>query len=152
MSISDWYCQKCGFKNGAVSFCGECGGAKLYPENICGFFYYLMLGIVFLFSAGLLIVLTSVVPTFADVFASFGAKLPVPTALVVAISNLLKPVRWLLYPTLLGLTAVFAAVPEIKSKTRVRYLVLVSIFLALVVFFIVVAMFTPMFEIGNTVQ
>lgn len=152
MSISDWYCQKCGFKNGAVSFCGECGGPKLFPENIRGFFYYLILAVLFLALSFFLLVLTTAVPTFADVFASFGAKLPAPTALVINVGNAIKPLKGLLFLGIVGLTGVFAAVPGIKRKMQVRYLFLVLLFVALVIAFCVLVLFQPMFEIGNTVQ
>jgi type IV pilus assembly protein PilC len=56
--------------------------------------------------AVVLVILLAVVPVFQDVFASFGATLPLPTQWVIAVSQALKHSAWLVVP--LSLMAAFA--------------------------------------------
>ena len=58
---------------------GKVKGAMVYPIVVCG-----VAGIVTLF------LLVFVIPTFKNVFASFGGALPMPTQILLAISDFLR--------------------------------------------------------------
>lgn len=58
---------------------GKVKGAMVYPVVVCG-----VAGAVTLF------LLIAVIPTFKNVFASFGGELPMPTQILLAISNFLR--------------------------------------------------------------
>lgn len=58
---------------------GKVKGAMVYPVVVCG-----VAGAVTLF------LLIAVIPTFKNVFASFGGELPMPTQILLAVSNFLR--------------------------------------------------------------
>jgi type II secretory pathway component PulF len=87
-----------------------------------------------------------VVPTFRDVFVSVGGKLPAPTMFLISVSNFLNGNEWaivLFVPLYYGLKALFE-----KGLLKVW---MVMVFFGLSILFIVVAMFLPMFELGDVV-
>jgi type IV pilus assembly protein PilC len=62
-----------------------------------------------------ILLMVKVVPTFKDVFASFGAKLPYPTQMVINISEFLASVKSLI---LLGFIIIFAVAVNMYKKTK----------------------------------
>jgi len=108
----------------------------------------ILMGLTFFCVLFVIFCLIKVVPTFADVFNSFGAKLPWLTTLVIGLSDKLHN------PLVFGVTLVsyllFVVVsvrhwetmpPSVASGLLVGWLFLIG--------FIIVAMFWPMFTLGN---
>lgn len=98
----------------------------------------------------MLFVLIKVVPTFADVFASFGAQLPWPTAIVVHLSHFFQGFSNPL--GLLGVVvlSVLIVLPLWKLKDFGPVSAFIFFLLPLLfVVFAVIALFIPMFELGN---
>ena len=98
--------------------------------------------------------LIKVVPTFQEVFSSFGGELPWSTHIVIGISDSLTGINnsWgyvaLMLAMLLGMGFVFSKSNWVETKVAVGLFVAASGFLG----FIVVALFMPMFVLGNLVQ
>lgn len=97
-----------------------------------------------------------VVPTFADVFSSFGASLPWPTRIVIEISELLRnPLGFFSGFFISGLIGVLIylklnkAPQEQNMKFILTGLSACTVLGGLTVGFIIFAMFWPMFEIGK---
>lgn len=113
----------------------------------------LFLNLAFFSNLALFFVLIKVIPTFADVFKSFGAQLPWWTSFVIQISFWFQ---WLNNPGgfagAAGLSFL-VVLPFWKWKgfgpVGAFFLFLVPL---LFLVFSVAAMFTPMFELGKTVK
>jgi type IV pilus assembly protein PilC len=69
--------------------------------------------VAFVISSGLLIF---VVPQFAELFKSFGADLPMPTRIVMAMSNFMKTYWWLVFGAIGG--AIFAFKTALKKSAN----------------------------------
>lgn len=101
----------------------------------------------------LLFVLLKVVPTFADVFASFGSDLPWPTESVIRLSWALQPASNPIgLPLATGTLALIGVLAQWKRvlgpKMAIGAFVLGLFFLL----FVMASLFLPMFYLGDAVK
>lgn len=100
--------------------------------------------------------MVKIIPAFQDVFASFGAKLPWPTQVVIDASEFLrKPIGLFLFFSILGLAGflIYGKTAKISPDQKPMFFLKVGAFfiafLGLSITFIVWAIFLGMFEIGK---
>ena len=129
-----WYCQKCGFKNEG-QFCDQCGGAKLISESSHIIFYNIFLVLISILGLTNWLVLAKVVPTFTDVYSSFGAKLPWNVSLICSLGRCLEPFKTMGFLFIFGLIIFFVINPDIKKKTKISYLIFTFFFLLFLLLF-----------------
>ncbi|HEY5039717.1 MAG TPA: hypothetical protein VIJ93_11645 [bacterium] len=116
-----------------------------------GFGYYLVFG-------GLVInlfFLIKVVPTFRDVFLSFGGPLPPLTTICIRVSNHLQFLNPPVAPFIVvffvyGLLFPFYEKGRFKPKWPKEWMII--LLLGILAGIVVIAIFMPMFELGNTVK
>lgn len=118
--------------------------------------YLIPVAFILLPSAVIYFLMIKVIPTFEDVFASFGAKLPWPTQVVIDASEFLrKPVGFFIFFSILGLMGFLIYGKTAKISPDRKLLVFLKVgafflaFLGPAIGFIVLAMFCPMFELGK---
>ncbi len=148
MSESFWYCQKCGNKNDGLA-CGSCGGQKLTGTTAYGvkFHIYALLdfGLVF----AILLALVDIVPTFGDVLKSSGSGLPWLTGVICSFGNFLQPYGRALIIAIGCLAGLFFFTPKIKKHVELKYLIILFLLLVVILLVFVIAMFSPMFYLGE---
>jgi len=76
-------------------------GAMVYPATVMGLAFIIML-----------ILLIFVIPTFAEMFSSFGGNLPAPTQFVVDVSNAIRDYWYIIFP------GIFAFIYGMKMLTN----------------------------------
>jgi type II secretory pathway component PulF len=119
----------------------------LSPASIV---FLCLTGVVFLFTVFCLI---KVAPTFADVFDSFGASLPWNTSFIVWLGRTLEPSRNPFgLPVFIWALVLILGLVQWRSLLGSRTALWMFLFSIFFLLFIVVALFTPMFMLGNAVQ
>lgn len=96
-----------GFKEKSMALKKKIKGAMTYP-TICLAISFLILGVILIF----------VIPVFEEMFSSMGAALPIPTQIVVQLSNFLK--SNFLY-IIMGIFAIIYAVKRIYGTEKGQY-------------------------------
>lgn len=150
-------CEVCG-QTSAQKICPNCGTSAAFvgwfTRKVKDKITIILLWLALIFAWIELFVLMKVVPTFADVFASFGAKLPGPTVIWIQMSNGVKLfnspfLMWIPFGALyLLIVFLFERLRIFGLKTAVGLFV----FSILFIFFTIISLFMPMFEIGNVVN
>ena len=138
-----WSCRKCGQENEGPS-CANCGIPKRHPFDY-NFLIFLDCGLILF----ILLVLIKVIPTFAEVFAGFGAKLPWPQDIFIRWSNFSKTFPGELifgFGCLAGLTGLILA---IKNRVKFMYWVILFWLLLLILIFLVFSVFGYTGGLGN---
>lgn len=141
-------CRVCGLGlTAGEKVCPSCGSSLQMVDWIVERWTKIFLWVVFLLSEFDIFILKKVVPTFADVFESFNATLPLPTRLVIAMS---RADSLFIFPVGFGIFILFAlllARADLRRKVKLTPLVLLSSALLLVLFGFIVTLFMPMFDI-----
>jgi len=132
--------------------CPQCGASFQMVEWFLDRKRIIYLIVIYVFLVLQIFVLRKVVPTFADVFNSFGAALPAPTALLIDLSRWVAPVGGLLFLALTALFVLLMVMPDIRRKLSTVFLLVLAILLGLSLFPFIGALFMPMFELGNQVK
>lgn len=96
-----------GFKEKSMALTKKIKGAMTYP-TICLAISFLILGVILIF----------VIPVFEEMFSSMGAALPIPTQIVVQMSNFVK--SNFLY-IIMGLFAIVYAIKKIYRTEKGHY-------------------------------
>jgi type IV pilus assembly protein PilC len=96
-----------GFKEKSMALTKKIKGAMTYP-TICLAISFLILGVILIF----------VIPVFEKMFSSMGAALPVPTQVVVSLSNFMK--SNFLY-IIMGIFAIIFIIKKIYHTEKGRY-------------------------------
>ena len=96
-----------GFKEKSMALTKKIKGAMTYPA-ICLAISFLILGVILIF----------VIPVFSEMFASMGAALPIPTQIVVKMSNFVK--SNFLY-VIIGIFAIIFITKKIYHTEKGRY-------------------------------
>jgi type IV pilus assembly protein PilC len=96
-----------GFKEKSMALTKKIKGAMTYP-TICLAISFLILGVILIF----------VIPVFEEMFSSMGAALPIPTQIVVQMSNFVK--SNFLY-IIMGIFAIIYVVKKIYHTEKGRY-------------------------------
>lgn len=96
-----------GFKEKSMALTKKIKGAMTYP-TICLAISFLILGVILIF----------VIPVFEEMFSSMGAALPIPTQVVVSLSNFMK--SNFLY-IIMGIFAIIFIIKKIYHTEKGRY-------------------------------
>lgn len=143
-------CKVCGYESEDKT-CPQCGRAKQTSKAGSDRQFRVSLVLCYLCVVVVFFLMKKVIPTFEDVFNSFGAALPAPTQWVIRLSHMDS----VLYLSGSALTIGFITLlarPDLRDKLGPAVpLILFSIFVPVIVF-LVAAMFMPMFDLGNVVK
>lgn len=98
-----------------------------------------------------LILLAFVVPVFVEMFADFGAKLPISTQMVINLSEFVKSYFLLLPLPLMGLAAMTTwGLYELDKRKHVFAVIVIGNIPPLIVIIMLIAMFLPMAQLIRT--
>jgi type II secretory pathway component PulF len=112
------------------------------------FYYKLLVFVDCALTLVILFVFIKVIPTFAEVFWGFDAKLALTTYLVIGTSNFIRTIPGGLI-CLIGLVSLALG---IKRKVAFKYWVILFCLLLLLLFILVIGMFSSQGGLGNAIN